>query len=81
MKIKQINISGFKRVFEAYQTAFKEKMKGFGSGLFDYLSHSMISLELQEITTIELFYLKKLASDLIIIDKEYEEWKESKSPE
>ena len=79
MKIKQINISGFKRVFEAYQTAFKEKMKGFGSGLFDYLSHSMISLELQEITTIELFYLKKIASDIIVIDKEYSNFTSEKN--
>lgn len=69
MQFKKVRVSGFERIFEGMKNCYKEKRQGFGDQLFDFLSHSMVSYELTDITTIELFYLKKFSTSIKIIDK------------
>lgn len=71
MNIKKVRISGFERIFEGFQYCFKENRQGFGTGLFNYLSHSLISIELKQLTTIEVMYLKKMATSISVIGQEY----------
>lgn len=71
MKILNVSLSGFDRLFEGYRIAANENRKAYGDNLFDFLNHCMISFELSELTTIEMFYLKKFASSIHIIDTAY----------
>lgn len=78
MKIKKVRVCGFDKLHAGYKACIQENRAGFGDGLFTFLNHMMISLELEEITTIELFYLKKFASAVKIIDHSYTNFVEKK---
>ena len=71
MKIKKVRVCGFDKLHAGYKECIKENRAGFGDGLFTFLNHQMISLELENITTIELFYLKKFCSQVKVIDSSY----------
>lgn len=71
MTLKQINLSGFKNLYDGYKMAFDEKRKAFGGNLFTYLEHLMVGIELDDITGIELFYLKKFSSKIIVLGDKY----------
>lgn len=71
MIIKKISICGFDRLFEGYRKSEDENRKAYTSELNEYLSNTMISIILSELTTIEMFYLKRFCSNLIINKKEY----------
>jgi hypothetical protein len=73
MIFKKITLSGFDRMYDGYRDAYNANMlKGYTSGLFNFLEHSMISIDLDSITTIELFHLKSLASNVSILGKDIE---------
>lgn len=71
MIIKNINTCGLDRVYEGYQVSVINGMESFSSGLVEFLNYSMISIELDNLTTIELFYLKKFCSYVKLIDTRY----------
>ena len=50
MKIENVRLCGFERLYNAYVKCYESHMKGFSSGLNSYLSHAMISLELSGIS-------------------------------
>ena len=72
MVIKQINLSGFERLYDGYKRAETEKRKAYGSNIFSFLEHCMIGIELDELTTIEIYYLKKFASSVKILSHDYQ---------
>ena len=71
MVIKQINLSGFERLYDGYKRSENEKRKAYGSNIFSFLEHCMIGIELDMLTTIELYYLKKFASSVKVLGSEY----------
>lgn len=71
MVIKQINLSGFERLYDGYKRSENEKRKAYGSNIFSFLEHCMIGIELDMLTTIELYYLKKFASSVKVLGFEY----------
>lgn len=71
MIIKKIKVSGFENIFDGIKESYTNGRNGFGDGLYTYLNHSMVSVELEDLTSIELFYLKKFATNVKIIDKVY----------
>ena len=71
MRIKKVRISGFDKLYDGYKMCIQENRSGFGTGFYTFLNHIMISLELEDITSIELFYLKKISSKIKIIDHKY----------
>lgn len=76
MIIKKVKICGFDKLFDGFKyayenEAFKSRRQAFGNQLIDYLKHLMITINLNDLSTIELFYLKKFCSDLKVIDKVY----------
>ena len=71
MIIKQVNTSGLKSLYEGYRKSADEKRKAYGTDLVSFLEHCMIGFELDSLTTIEVYYLKKFASELYIIGSEY----------
>ena len=66
MIIKNIKVSGFERLYEGYKQCSKENYSGFGEDFLKFLNHNMIGIRLSEITTVELFYLKQIASSIKI---------------
>ena len=72
MVIKQINLSGFERLYDGYKRAETEKRKAYGSNIFSFLEHCMIGIELDGLTTIEIYYLKKFASSVKILSHDYQ---------
>ena len=70
MIIKNVSVCGFNRLYEGYKKAENENRKAYGAELGDYLKHCMISIILNDLTTIEIFYLKKFCSELVITTKE-----------
>lgn len=79
MIISKVKVCGFDKIWEGCFMSMQEHRQGFGNGLFTYLTHCMISLELADITTIELFYLNKLASSIKIVDKVYKNFVNEKT--
>lgn len=71
MLIKRVNACGMERIYEGYSYCFKENRGGFGHDFFRFLSHATITIEVDDLSTIELFYLKKLASAVQIIDSTF----------
>lgn len=71
MRIKRVRVNGFDKLYEGYLACIKNNRAGFGDGLFSFLNHQMIFIELEDISTMELFYLKKFASSVKILDAEY----------
>ena len=72
MIIKSIKVSGFERVYDGYKHSYEEKMmNAYGKQLPEYLSHSMIAIDLDDIGTVELFYLNMFSSSVDILDKTY----------
>ena len=71
MIIKNIKVSGFERLYEGYKQCSKENYSGFGEDFLKFLNHNMIGIRLSEITTVELFYLKQIASSIKIISEEF----------
>ena len=72
MIIKQVNTSELRPLYEGYRRAANEKRKAYGTELFSFLEHCMIAFELDELTTLEVYYLKKFASDVYIISDSYQ---------
>jgi hypothetical protein len=71
MRIKKVRVSGFQKLFEGCSAAAKENRVSFGSGLFPFLEHCMIAIEATGLTSMEVFYLRRLSSDMHVIDSEY----------
>lgn len=71
MVINNIKACGFQRLFEAYKTALDDGRNGFRTGLFPYLMHSMITIDISKLTMIEVFYLKTFASNVHIVSENY----------
>lgn len=71
MIIKQISLSGFERLYDGYKRSEIEHRKAYGGNIFSFLEHCMIGIELDTITTMELYYLKKFASSIKVIGYEY----------
>lgn len=78
MRIKKVRVSGFDKLYLGYQACIKDNRAGFGDGLFTFMNHLMLSLNLEELTTIELFYLKKFCSSITIISHDYTNFVEKK---
>ena len=72
MIIKKVRACGFEYLFNGYKEAAKIGKAGFGTGLPNYIQHVMLSIELEDITTMELFYLKRMCGDVKILGKEYQ---------
>ena len=71
MIIKSVKISGFERVYDGYKHSYDEKRNAYGKQLPEYLAHSMISIDVDDIGTVELFYLKMFSSSVVVVDKTY----------
>lgn len=71
MKIKKVRVSGFDKLYDGYKACIQDNRAGFGDGLFTFLNHQMVSIELDEFTAMELFYLKKFASSVHVLSHEY----------
>lgn len=72
MIIKKVRACGFEYLFNGYKEAAKIGKSGFGSGMSNYIQHVMLSIELEELTTMELFYLKRMCSSVKILGKDYQ---------
>lgn len=72
MIIKRINLSGFKRLYDGYKRAESERRNSYGRNLIAFLEHCMVGIELDSLTTIEVFYLKKFASSVAVISHNYQ---------
>lgn len=72
MIIKKVRACGFEYLFNGYKEAAKIGKSGFGSNLSNYLQHVMLTIELEDLTTMELFYLKRMCGDVKILGKEYQ---------
>lgn len=71
MIIQNVNISGFEAIYYGIQNCEKENRTGFGTDLVKFLNHCMISLNLTDLSTMEVFYLKQMATNISIIMSEY----------
>lgn len=71
MIIKKINLCGLDKVFEGYRDSANSGRTGFTTQLFKFLNHAMISIVLDNVTGIELYFLKAYASEIYIIDQKY----------
>lgn len=72
MIIKKVRACGFEYLFNGYKEAAKIGKSGFGSGLSNYIQHVMLTIELEDLTTMELFYLKRMCGDVKILGKTYQ---------
>lgn len=72
MIIKKVRACGFQRLFEGYKDAAKLNKAGFGSDFGKYIQHAMLSIELEDLTTMEKFYLKTFCSELRELDMKFE---------
>ena len=71
MIINQINLSGFDNLYNGYKMAASEHRAAYTTKLFGYLEHCMVGMILDEITTLELYYLKSFASKIFVIGDYY----------
>lgn len=71
MILKQINTSGLDYLYDGYKAAADEHRSAYTTKLFSYLEHCMIGLEIDEVTTLELFYLKSFASKIFVVGDYY----------
>ena len=72
MIIKKVRCQGFDKIFEGYKATIGEGQgKGYGAQLYDFLKHAMVTIEVEDLSTIEVFYLKNFCTRLKVIDKSY----------
>ena len=72
MIIKKITLSGFNHLFNGMKFIKDNNyINGLKSNLMDFLDHCMITIDLDDISGIELFYLRKFASNVYEIDYTY----------
>lgn len=71
MILKQINLSGLDYLYDGYKVAADEHRSAYTTKLFSYLEHCMIGLDIDEVTTLELFYLKSFASKIFVVGDYY----------
>ena len=71
MIIKNIKASGFDRIYDGYKYCFKDNRSGFGDGFINFLQHAMISIDLDDISSMELFYLKRFSSSVHVVNSKY----------
>lgn len=81
MIINKIKTCGLKNLYEGYRDSFQENRKAFGSKLYNFMDHVMITLDISDLTTTEIFYLKSFASEVVILNKEYKNFITSDNPE
>lgn len=86
MIIKKVKVCGFDKLYEGFKyayenEAYRSRRQAYGNQLFDYLKHCMISINLDDLSTIEVFYLKKFCSELKVIDKVYGNFVDDKKDE
>ena len=72
MIIKKVRACGFEYLFNGYKEATKIGKSGFGSGLSNYIQHVMLTIELEDLTTMELFYLKRMCDEVRVLGKTYQ---------
>ena len=72
MKIMNVSLSGLDRLFEGYRHAADENRRtAYGRNITAFLNHCLISFEISELTTIEMYYLKHFSSSIHILDKTF----------
>ena len=73
MIIKKVRCKGFDKIFEGYKATIGEGQgKGYGAQLYDFLKHAMVTIEVEDLSTIEVFYLRNFCTKLKVIDKGYD---------
>lgn len=73
MVIKKVRVQGFDKIFEGYKATIGEgQVKGYGVQLYDYLKHAMVTIELEDLSTIEVFYLRNFSTKLKVIGKTFD---------
>ena len=82
MLIKKVKISGFNNIFEGVEKGRSDgRGSDFGTEFGNFLNHARIFLDLDQLTTIEVFYLKKFASSIHILESTYSNFiSEEKDP-
>ena len=66
MEIKTINMSNIEKLYEGFNIdTGNGKPMSFGIDIFSFLEHCSISITLDGITLMELFFLKQIASEIL----------------
>ena len=71
MIIKSVKTAGFERIYDGYRYCFKDNRTGFGDEFVNFLQHALVTIELDDISTIELYYLKNFASSIRVLGDKY----------
>ena len=67
MEFKKVRVCGFNKLYDGVmQYANNPVMKGFGDQLNEFLAHISISYELDDLSSMEVYYLNKISSSLMI---------------
>ena len=70
MIFKKIRLCGIERIHEGYSKGIPDG-RDFGAHLYNLLDHCMASLELENLSKMEVFFLKKFSTNVTIIDKSF----------
>ena len=70
MIIRNIKICGFERLYEGCKL-LNGKWSSFGDKFFNFLQHAQIMIDLEAVTSIELFYLKTFTSSIKVISSNF----------
>ena len=70
MIIRNTTLCGFERIYDGCKL-FNSKWSSFGDKFFNFLYHAQIIIDLDDITPIELFYLKTFTSNIKILSSKF----------
>ena len=71
MTIKSIYSTGLEDIYDGCRYYKEANINGFGKNATSYLNHTLVSIYIEDLTSIELFCLKKFASRIEILGKKY----------
>ena len=72
MEFKKVRACGFDKLYDGVmQYANNPNMKGFGDQLNEFLSHISVSYEIHDLSGMNVYYLNKICSSLIVEEVNY----------
>lgn len=81
MIINSVKACGFERIHEWYKECIQSGRNTFEASFMNYLHHSMISIDLDDISTMELYFLKSFSSMVHVVNYKYQNFINSKDKE
>lgn len=71
MIIQDITTCGFQRIHQGFWEAHVNGYPEYSAKLMEYLSHAMVTINISDITSIEVAYLRKFSSEIHVTNKSY----------